>query len=81
MKKYFVFIICFILVYYVLQLTSGWLLTLKYSPDLLDAWNNNGNIQQKVDIRAHTFFPYTFIISIIAASLAFLISNKTFRKH
>lgn len=70
MKKYIVFATSFIILFTVLQLFSGYLLTAFYSPDIKSAWH------QAADLSNHTVMkgasPYTsLLIAFIAATLAY----------
>jgi hypothetical protein len=71
LKKYAVFIFSFILLYMLLQISSGWVLTTLYTPDL--SLTNNNLSQEAV-------FGQTSIIPMLAtfaiAPLAYFFSQK-----
>ncbi|MEC2076332.1 hypothetical protein [Metabacillus fastidiosus] len=78
MKKYLIFIISFVLLYVVFQISSGLLLTAFYTPDfyaLESVSSQNGVIGETISI--------PLLATLIIATLAYFLSQKTFKtsKH
>jgi hypothetical protein len=73
LKKYVVFIFSFVLLYIVLQISSGWVLTTLYTPDLSLTYNN---LSQEVVFGQTSIIPYLSILSI--ATIAYFLSQKLF---
>ncbi|SES03278.1 hypothetical protein SAMN04487944_115133 [Gracilibacillus ureilyticus] len=74
MKKYTVFILSFVLFYIVFQILSGWLLTAFYTPELSSF---SSNVNQEVVV----FGPFSilpFLITVLAATCAYLLSQRLF---
>ncbi|MGJ9459225.1 hypothetical protein [Oceanobacillus sp. CF4.6] len=71
MKKYFAFIISFILLYFVFQIGTGLLLTNGYTPNMSSI---GGNHNQQVEFGFVSGFPLLLILMI--ATLAYFISQK-----
>lgn len=69
MKKFIVFIASFIVLYFGFQLISGWILTSLYTPSPSLAAST-----QTVSFGEASTWSFIFIL--IAASIAFLFSNK-----
>lgn len=73
MKKYVVFIVSFSLLYMVVQLVSGWLLTAFYTPDLSSV---KGDVGQEVEFGQTSIVP--FLAVLFVATLAYFFSQKIF---
>ncbi|THE11611.1 hypothetical protein E1I69_14250 [Bacillus timonensis] len=73
MKKYVVFILSFGLLYLIVQILSGWLLTTHYTPDLSSM---NNNTSQEVVFGQTSIIP--FVATLLVATLAYFISQKLF---
>ncbi|MDV2686160.1 hypothetical protein RYX56_17460 [Alkalihalophilus lindianensis] len=73
MKKYTVFIFSFVLLFIVLQILSGWLLTAFYTPDF--SLKNIG-VSQEVRFGQTSIIPLLATLSI--ATLAYFLSQKLF---
>ncbi|RKQ14110.1 hypothetical protein [Ureibacillus endophyticus] len=65
MKKYIVFIFSFVLFYMLVQLSSGWVLTAFYMPDL--------------SLTKSSFLP--LITSLTIATISYFLSQKLFVKN
>jgi len=72
LKKYLVFILSFGLLYVVVQLLSGWILTTLYTPDL----SMNNNVGQEVEFGRTSIIP--FLATLLVATLAYFFSQKIF---
>ena len=82
MKKYIAFIVSFILLFLILQVMSGMLLTLTYTPDIAEAWNVSAKLSQETVIKgSHHPFLLIFISAILSASFAYFISKKVSSKE
>ena len=75
MKKYFVFIISFILLYTVFQILSGMILTFLYTPDFSAI--DGSNLSQKVEFGEVTSMP--LIVTLLIATSAYFLSQKIFK--
>ncbi len=77
MKRYFVFIVSFILFYTVFEILSGVILTAFYTPDF-SAMENN--LSQKAGFVEASFVPIdlTIIIAIATATAAYFVAFKMF---
>ncbi|WP_079529241.1 MULTISPECIES: hypothetical protein [Halobacillus] len=71
MKKYFIFIGSFILLYLVYQMASGLILTMNYTPDISFL---GGSFPQEVSFGRRSFH---LLVIILIASLAYFFSQKT----
>lgn len=71
MKKYIVFIVSFILLYFVFQIGTGLLLTYFYSPDVSSISGANG---RQVEFGSVSAFPLLLILPI--ATIAYFLSQK-----
>lgn len=81
MKKYITFIVSFILLFLILQVMSGMLLTLTYTPDIAEAWNVTAQLSQETVIKSHhNSFLLMFLSAILSASFAYFISKKSSSK-
>lgn len=70
MKKYIIFAISFVFLFIVFQILSGYFLTLFYTPDITEAWNQAGNLPSSVVIKgSSSFIPLFF--AFLAATLAY----------
>ncbi|UJL46493.1 hypothetical protein KFZ58_00455 [Virgibacillus sp. NKC19-16] len=81
MKRFIIFIVSFVVIFFFIQLASGVVLTTFYTPDLSEAWNMSGNLPQEVALGKSSYFP-TLLIAVVAAALAYLIPKmlKRFSK-
>lgn len=75
MKKYFVFAISFIVLFFAFQMLSGYFLTLFYTPDITAAWNQAGKLSSSVVIKGGSVFT-SFIFAFFIATAAYFISRK-----
>ncbi|WP_018709257.1 hypothetical protein [Siminovitchia fordii] len=77
MKRYFAFIISFILFYIVFEILSGVILTAFYTPDFFAM---EGNLSQEAGFTEATFVPIdlTIIIAIATATAAYFVAFKMF---
>jgi quinol-cytochrome oxidoreductase complex cytochrome b subunit len=73
LKKYVVFILSFVLLYIVAQITSGLLLTALYTPDLTSI---NHNVSQEVSFGQTSIIP--FLATLLVATLAYILSQRLF---
>lgn len=73
MRKFIVFIFSFMLLFIVLQIISGWVLTIFYTPDFSST---------KIGVNQEVMFGQTSIIPLLAtlsiATLAYYFSQKLF---
>jgi|GEM_PF-1323011 len=69
-KKYIIFAISFIVLFLVFQMVSGYFLTLFYTPDITEAWNQAGNLSSSVVMKGS--FPFiSLFFAFLAATLAY----------
>ncbi|WP_088102858.1 hypothetical protein [Halalkalibacter urbisdiaboli] len=71
MKKYLVFIVSFGLLYIVIEILSGIILTSMFTPDFSITASG---LSKEVAFGTHSSFP--ILIGLLVATLAFFISNK-----
>jgi hypothetical protein len=71
LKKYFLFFISFLALYFVIQFVSGWILTATYKPKLSETWNSSV-LLSKVALGGSPGVPF-IAIGIMAALLAYLV--------
>ncbi|MDY0404337.1 hypothetical protein P5G51_001940 [Virgibacillus sp. 179-BFC.A HS] len=70
MKKYIIFAISFIILFSAFQILSGYFLTLFFTPDITEAWNQAGNLPNSVVMKGtSSFIPLFF--AFLAATLAY----------
>ncbi|GAB1780166.1 hypothetical protein COE08_27940 [Priestia megaterium] len=77
MKGYTVFIVSFIALLFVFQILSGLFLTLTYEPEM------SGSFNSTISTVGNESVNYTFLTSIIAATISFITSKlllKTINK-
>lgn len=81
MKKYIIFAISFIVLFLVFQkILSGYFLTLFYTPDITEAWNQAGHSSSGVVIQGgSSFIPLFF--AFLAATLAYFTPKIFGRKQ
>ena len=79
MKRFIVFTISFILLFGVLQVLSGLLLTLIYTPDISGAWKGASNLPQHIEIVEGPSIPM-FLIGIFSAIVAFFVPKFLVKK-
>ncbi|WP_087973479.1 hypothetical protein [Oceanobacillus rekensis] len=81
MKKYIIFAISFLLLFSLLQVISGLLLTFMYTPDITEAWNTSANLSQEVVIKSgNNHYLLTLVFAFISATIAYFIPNKIVKK-
>lgn len=81
MKKYFTFAVSFVLLFLVLQVLSGMLLTFTYTPDMEEAWKASANLSQEIIIKSsHSPFLLTIVIGLLSASVAYFLSGKIIKQ-
>ncbi|MGM8216605.1 hypothetical protein ACLIA0_13685 [Bacillaceae bacterium W0354] len=78
MKKYGIFAISFILLFTLLEVLSGTLLTYLYRPDIEEAFSQN--LPHEVVISSSNSFLLTLFIAFLAATIAYFISIKMIRQ-
>ena len=80
MKKYIIFAVSFLCAYTLLQILSGMLLTVTYTPNITEAWNESGTLAQETIIgSSSSSVLISLVIALLAASIAYFFANK-FRK-
>ncbi|PPA69532.1 hypothetical protein [Jeotgalibacillus proteolyticus] len=72
MKKFIVFILSFVLLYFVFQIGSGLLLTSLHTPD----FTPNNQFSGEVVFGQTSIIP--FLGALLIAALAYVVSQKTF---
>lgn len=75
MKRYIVFGVSFIVLFMLLQILSGYFMTLLYNPDKSRAWNQTGNLSNSVVIGGSSYI-VSLMTAGIAAIIAYFISKK-----
>lgn len=77
MKKFFVFAATFIILFILFQMLAGMLITLAYTPDFSGAWAQASNLPAKTTILSgQGSFIFTVLLALLAASIAYFLSNK-----
>ncbi|MGE7604435.1 hypothetical protein ACQKL5_18470 [Peribacillus sp. NPDC097675] len=79
MKKYLLFILSFLLLFNLLQILAGILLTATYTPESINARDMSHSLSQEVTFGAPSQIP-TLLIATLAASLAYLVPKKWAKK-
>lgn len=76
LKKYFLFAISFLIMFSILQILSGVLLTATYIPDTTTLWNQSAQLTDEVVIYG-TFNPFliTLLTAFLSATIAYFIPN------
>jgi len=81
-KKYIIFVVSFLLVFSLIQVLSGILLTYTYTPDMMEAWNLSPDLAQEVVIKgSHPSLLFTLLIGLISVTIAYFISKKYINKY
>lgn len=78
MKKYLIFAISFIVLFFAFQIFSGYFLTLFYTPNIKEAWNQAGNLPSSVVMKGSSSFIQLFF-AFFAATIAYF-TPKMFEK-
>lgn len=60
MKKFIVFSISFLALFIAFQVISGYFMTLFYTPDMADAWNQSGSLSSSVVMKGNPSFSLSF---------------------
>lgn len=77
LKKFFVFAASFTILFILFQIVAGMFVTLAYTPDISGAWAKAGNLPAETTIlRGRGSFLITVLLALLAASIAYFISNK-----
>jgi len=71
-KNYIIFAISFIVLFSAFQILSGYFLTLFYTPDVTEAWNQAGNSSSSVVIKGSSFFTSLFFAFLVATVAYFI---------
>ena len=79
MKKYLLFILSFLFIFFFLQISAGLLLTATYTPNLTNAWNLSQPLSQEVTFGDSSQIP-TLLIATLAATFAYLVPKKWAKK-
>lgn len=81
MKKYLIFAVSFLLLFFIFQVLSGMLLTYMYTPNVEEAWKASANLSQEVIIKSsHSPFLLTIVIGLLSASVAYFLSGKIIKQ-
>lgn len=75
MKKYAIFILSFLLLFTLLHISAGLLLTATYTPDPTNARELSLPLTQEVTFGDQSQIP-TLLIATVAATLAYLVPTK-----
>ena len=81
MKKFIVFIVSFILLFFLLVFSadflSGVFLTSSYIPNVNEAWNSSEALPKQVELfSVSSPFSLNFLLALLAASAAYFISQR-----
>lgn len=81
MKKYFIFMASFILLFLILnfglELLLGSILTFFYVPNVGEAWGASAEAANQVTLYGSTSLrSFSLVVGLVAASLAYLIAQK-----
>lgn len=76
LKKYFIFAISFLIMFSILQVLSGVLLTATYTPEITTLWNQSAQLTDEV-VMYGTFNPFliTVLTAFLSATIAYFIPN------
>ncbi|MGE7767425.1 hypothetical protein [Peribacillus sp. NPDC096540] len=80
MKKYLIFIISFLLLFTLLQISTGLFLTAIYTPDFSESLGMGNTLSKEVVFVQNSQMP-TLIIAVLSATLAYFILNKVVKKN
>lgn len=75
MKKYLVFAVSFMVLFFIMQTLAGYVATFLYIPDINSAWYQAGNASENIMIDT-MFTGHAFVIAFLAASIAYFIQKK-----
>jgi quinol-cytochrome oxidoreductase complex cytochrome b subunit len=81
MKKFLIFLVSFIVIYFALQIGSGLVLTALYSPDIKGAWETNFPLSNEVAFGGGGGFAYLGIIIVLIAGGAAYFISKVVKKR
>lgn len=79
MKKYLIFTISFLLLFTLLQISSGLFLTATYTPDFSESLGMSNTLSQEVIFVQSSQIP-TLIIAVLSAISAYFILNKVAKR-
>ncbi|MGG4265467.1 hypothetical protein [Peribacillus simplex] len=77
MKKYLFFTISFLLIFMILQVLSGFILTAAYAPDFSRSGHIGGTLSNEVIFGQRSEMPLTVIAAISAVSAYFILNKVT----
>ncbi|MGE7185973.1 hypothetical protein ACQKKK_18905 [Peribacillus sp. NPDC006672] len=77
MKKYLFFTISFLLIFMILQVLSGFILTAAYAPDFSGSGHIGGTLSNEVIFGQSSKMPLMIIASISAVSAYFILNKVT----
>ena len=75
MKKYAIFLSSFMLLFTLLHISAGLLVTATYTPDPTNAWELSHPLTQEVTFGDQSQIP-TLLIATLAATLAYLVPTR-----
>ena len=75
MKKYLIFLSSFLLLFTLLHISAGLLVTATYTPDPTNAWELSHPLTQEVTFGDRSQIP-TLLIATLAATLAYLVPTR-----
>lgn len=78
LKRFFVFSLSFIILYFVMQVLTGFIVTLLYVPNIAKAWNTDGALFQTITLQGKSF-PISIIFVLISVAIAYFIQRKFVR--
>ena len=81
MKKFIVFIVSFILLFFLLVFSadflSGVFLTSSYVPNVNEAWNSSATLPEQVELYSVSSpFPLNLLLALLAATAAYFLSQR-----
>lgn len=77
LKKFVLFITSFLLLFLILQIGSGMIVTTLYSPDMGDAWSQSAALPQETVVSGSIVTPLvTLLTGLVSAAAAYFIQSK-----
>lgn len=75
MKRYIFFSVSFILLFWLFHVLTGMILTWMYAPNAEEFWHTNTDLSQETVLQTNSSTAVSFVISFLAASIAYVISS------
>lgn len=70
MKNFLVFFISVLALFIIIQVLSGYFMTLFYTPDITSAWNQSGSLSSSVTIKGSSSL-FIFLLALLTGTIAY----------